>query len=566
MKVFLSFFIFLNIFNNINCGEVILYCNEYETLNYYDVPPLCNINNFVAKHEDIVVYNESYIYYEQYKRSMFVTFENSSTPFIPENIFQIMLNIESLSMSNVGIEIIHPNDFTKANNLRKLVLSCNKIKDLPLAVFRSAPILTEIDLSNNNLTELNANTFSGGEMILILIFSFNKIKNIHENVFSNLNNLTEIWLDNNKLEGISPSLFEKTTTLSIIKLNNNRIKELDGKVFVNLNELLELDLSSNLLNDFNSNSLNNELDSLAISENNLTEIILGDWKSFNATNNKISNLIISKNATYKTEMLILRGNSLKNTSEIFDKLTNLVHLDLTDTHIGHLNISTFQKLKKLEKLYLRNCSLADITYGTFGSQKNLKVFDISYNNLKYITFEKFRPYLKNVIEFYIDGNNLTEIDSFWDLDFPKLKKFGISNNHFRCSRITGFIQSLESKGIEMSLDSDPDTTNTTHVNGVTCKHNPKDDIIHPRRPINIIYNENQTNSQNLNLSSMAEILEWQQRYNVLLTQEQSHLFYLQFIKCFIVGILVIFLGITLYKFILFYKNRPNKIPFSVTYA
>lgn len=122
----------------------------------------------------------------------------------------------------------------------------------------------------------------------------------------------------------------------------------------------------------------------------------------------------------------------------------------------------------MENLLLRSTNLSNINFGTFFRQKELKVLDISYNNLNKINFDVFLPYLKNLETLYIDGNNLTEIEGLTNTLFPQLSALGISNNNFNCTYLAKLLRTL--KWEELALSVDPDLVDSTHVNGIACKH------------------------------------------------------------------------------------------------
>lgn len=554
----LNLFLLLISINFINCSDVYLICDEFAIDM---IESFCTISDFILNHDDTLQYELAYAHGDRdyYALMEVVKFTESSTPYIPENIFIRMPNLRELDVSFTGIESFHRNDFNSANNLLFLTSIHNNITSLTPSVFRGAPNISVIDLSHNRIEEIKTNTFSGAEKISRLYFSYNRLKKIAADAFTNLFMLDSIELDHNLLESIDPKTFIDSGLLQTIRLNNNRIVNIECNTFRALSYLSKLNLSGNLLQKFNSTCLKQTRLDYQINDNNISEIILFDANSFDASNNFITEIKIAENVTFTMKELKLGGNGIKNFHKIFEQIETLEYLDLTQTKIGQLNITTFSKLRNLKKLYLRNCSLENITFGTFSSQKDLVTLDISYNNLKHINFDIFVPYLKHITELYIDGNNLMGLSGLSNEMFPELTTLGLSNNHFQCSDIIKTMMRFNLNKIELTIDSNETTINMTHVSGIACDHNDaiKSDWSNFNfRHVND-HHSSRSISQQINHSAILQILDWQNRYNSLAFQEQTHQFYLNFIRYLIASIAVVCLAIVAYKFVVFYQKQKR---------
>lgn len=554
LKVNIVLFIFG--INYVDCSDVYLVCDEFgmESLESF-----CTVSNFYLKHDDTVLYDPAY---SQGSRDYYfiievLKFTESKMPCIPENLFYRMSNLREFDISFTGVELLHRNEFENANNLIFFTSIHNKIASLTPSVFRNAPNISVIDLSHNLIEELKENSFIGSERISRLHFSHNRIKNIAWNAFATLFQMDTIDLSHNLLESIDPKLFADSGLLQTINLNNNRLMRFECAIFGSLVYLVNINLSENRLQQFNSSCLNQNRLDINISGNNMSQITLFDASVFNAANNRINEVIIPENVTFSMRELNLGGNNITSFHQIFDRFATLEYLDLSNSKIGPLNITTFSKLRGLKKLYLRNCSLSNITFGTFSSQKDLLTLDISYNNLNRINFNVFIPYLQHLTELYIDGNNLTELNGLSREMFVDLTTLGLSHNRFQCSDIIRTIMDFNLAKLELTVDINETIINQTHVNGIACEHYGQSDTDWSNYNIRGVNDHHSTRPivQQINQSAVRQILEWQHRYNVLQFQEQTHQFYLNFIKYLIASISIVCLAIVLYKFAIFYQKQ-----------
>lgn len=347
-----------------------------------------------------------------------ISFIGSSMPSIPRNLFVNISTVNTLSISSSGIESLQPNVFGGANNLQSLLISNNSISNLEPGLFLNESNLSTIDFSYNQIEELRSGIFPFVNKITEIVFSHNNISEIDDNLLLNLTDLRSINLGFNKIEKINLN-FSQCTKLKTISLNDNRISLIDVKIFEMLHHLDELDLSRNQLKTIDTNPLKQNRLNFIVRENQIKSIALGNWNSFDATNNGLINLNISENTAYDTRELKLSGNSINNTENIFKVLIDLEYLDLSNTKIGKLDSSALKDLISLKELHLCNCSLSNVGVSTFYAQKSLKILDISHNDIDF----KAIDFSSEVIEeIYIDGNNLTNIEILSIGRFTNLKR------------------------------------------------------------------------------------------------------------------------------------------------
>lgn len=427
----------------------------------------CTVSDFLVQPTTQVDCN---VYPMERDHVKVVRFTNSEMLYIPHGIFRYFINIREFDISTSKIETIHRGDFESARNLVFLIISHNNLTELGASLFVDAPTLTVIDLSYNHIAKINKYAFAEARSISRLVFSYNNITTLDERLFKDLRFLDQIFLDHNQIEFIADGLFSSNILLQKIILNNNRIATISCAHLNGLKYLDTLQLAQNNLVKYDATCLENKLDYLNVNGNNLTQLVIRNMKSVEASNNSISEVIIMDNGNI-LETLIIANNSLRNIENITNLLINLETLDVSFNTVGKLNITTFSKLNKLVKLDLERTGISNLDFGTFANQRELFFLDISYNNLNKLNWDIFLPYLTKLEEFYINGNNLTEIEINGHIvhNFPQLRVLGLTNNNFNCSYLASFFRILTYSKVRMNFDLlELNDVNTTHINGVAC--------------------------------------------------------------------------------------------------
>lgn len=278
------------------------------------------------------------------------------------------------------------------------------------------------------------------------------------------------------MKDIPDGLFDKLINLRHLNLANNAFKRLKCSVFANLINLKILNLSQNKLQVFESKCVQSKkMFAIFIEDNQLNYLTLsGNVSEIHASGNNITK-IFSKSGLDNMTVFNISKNNVENVLEIIKQLSSKLRaLDVSDSPIGKLNITTFDKLDNLEHLSLRNTNLSNIQYGTFHHQKQLRSLDLSYNNLKKINFVMLHWNSGQLEMFYLDGNNLDDLNNLTKVNYPSLKFVSINENNFDCEYLSEVQQLWKNNGISVVFNPHiiPEIQNIyTHINGVTCYHN-----------------------------------------------------------------------------------------------
>lgn len=465
--------------NNFASSETIsLVCDEFERIRDLELDILihsaftpeyetfyCTVKNFHVNYTSLINCN---VYPAHRDNVKVVRFVESTLLYIPYCMFRYFGNIQEFEISYANIEAIHRN-FEGAVSLMFLTMSHNNITEIPASVFVDTPQLAMIDLSYNQIEKINKFAFANARSLSRIVLSHNKIKTMDANLFNDVSFLDQIELDFNLLETLPNNLFKNNGVLQKIYLNHNKISNLSCEVFQFGHYLDYLQLEANHLEEFSSVCIPKNMDLINLNNNNLKKLSLNDVKNIYASNNSLTDIRFG-NYTEWMRKLVLSNNSLTDISSILKTVRNLNHLDLSYNYVGKLNISSFAKLNRLEKLYLSHTHLANINFGTFANQKQLRILDISYNNLSTINLDMFSTSLKNVEEFYVDGNNLTELSGQLTVIFPALHILGISNNNFNCTYLSQLLRVINFGQVQLNIDPEAQAVNTTHISGIPCDH------------------------------------------------------------------------------------------------
>nr|XP_020480953.1 leucine-rich repeat-containing protein 52-like [Monopterus albus] len=137
-----------------------------------------------------------------------------------------------------------PNDLPLAT--RQLIISNNRIRDLPALELNYLSDLVYLDCSNNSLTEISESTFGNLRKLAYLDLSFNTLLQIEDRTFRPLTSLVMLRLtDNPTLGEIHPDAFSENMALQVLDVSRNNLTTLNISSLIALPALRSLGLSGN---------------------------------------------------------------------------------------------------------------------------------------------------------------------------------------------------------------------------------------------------------------------------------------------------------------------------------
>ncbi|XP_059479026.1 chaoptin [Neocloeon triangulifer] len=376
-----------------------------------------------------------------------------------DDFTELSPDVEELNFINSGLTGIEPHAFRNARGVRRLDVSENSIKNIdndafveighsldelrmhralkmdsiPHKAFMHLTGTKEMDLSANGLKNIPEGAFQTLKGLRRLRLHDNQIGRIPKGSFLSETHsyLEDVDFSFNSIDHVYVDTFKDLTSLREIHLDDNKIASLEPKSFTDLPRLRILDLQGNRLPELNTDTFQNlpELEELDISYNHLKQLNfaaldqVGTLASlrFNVSHNKLKELKPVNN--------LMVSNSNNNQQGNYH--VNVKIMDMSFNNITEITGGFFRPIESaLTYLMLSHNSMTNATREAFGNMPHLQWLDLSYNNLKEVDFDAFR-HTRRLQVLYMQNNDLSEIpaESFHGLTDMRVVSF--ANNNLR---------------------------------------------------------------------------------------------------------------------------------------
>lgn len=312
-----------------------------------------------------------------------------------------------LFLTDSYIRHISKDAFYGQDNLDLLVLSSNRLEEVPTSALQHVKGLQTLGLADNFLMRVLDSSLENLTKLRFLVLSSNRISMIERNAFPR--HLETLALSRNLLDTFNDSLHD-LHQLDTLWATNNRLTSVKGQ-FKGLVNLRILHLDRNYLSDISDSFSDLEsLTDLSLSDNNIqdvgkTLVGLPALKSLNLSNNYITDL------HWKT----------------FESLKDLRILDISRNYLKTV-CPTLKPLRSLRELYLSDLSLKSLDPDCFYNMKSLTKLDLSYNLLSDTQAISQNP-LPLITHLWLAHNRMNIFR--YDFKYAKsLKHLDISYNNF----------------------------------------------------------------------------------------------------------------------------------------
>lgn len=391
-----------------------------------------------------------------------------------ENTFRGLYNLDILDLSENNIYEIEKEAFNDIENLIALNLNGNFLESIPLEITKIEN-LQKLYLSNNSIKNIFSHSLGSLYSLKSLFLDSNKISQIEKFSFENLIALSKISLSNNQIEKITEIYFESLSFLSNLNLKNNKIISV-GNSFSD-NYLFDLDLSYNSISnlDFflpasleNLNLEFNEIECvlrkffsessklvyLNLAHNKIFFIeksslkYLYSLKYLRMENNRLGNFFdVADDAILKMKELNLNYNFISDISflknfdlnkifishnnissikrEDIENLENLENIDLSWNPIQILEANVFENKMNLEKINLSN--LFNLNSIKLSVTKSVKTIDLRFNNFQFLEIVSTSQANYKIL-FDYNSSKLNENSSLFLRNCTKCKLFNLNKN------------------------------------------------------------------------------------------------------------------------------------------
>ncbi|XP_058454262.1 carboxypeptidase N subunit 2-like [Malaya genurostris] len=315
--------------------------------------------------------------------------------------------------------------FTKFPNMTSLEIFQGQLAKFNSDTFNGAGKLTKLVIRGNSLTSLEDYTFKGADSMKDLMISANPLSTISENAFANLHQLEILILAHGEISSLPSKLFQNNRMLKVISLNSNKIASIDATVFNGLDELAKLELADNRLAAFDFEFLKASV--IVLNNNSLEHLVINEHCStVYANNNNIRTISVEGKNVVKLSLINNRISDISNLT----KLENLTSLSLGSNTLDPNTV--FSSMTSLEELMLQSTSLS-LSPATFANLANLKILDLSYNNMTEADFKIFGSQSSLQILSYV-GNQIKNFNYLEAREYlPRLRVLEICKNGWNSS-------------------------------------------------------------------------------------------------------------------------------------
>ncbi|CAD6994601.1 chaoptin isoform X1 [Ceratitis capitata] len=351
---------------------------------------------------------------------------------IQSHAFKHVRGLKHLDFSENGIQTIENDAFHEiGHSLISLKISHGFTgAALPADPLRHLTSLQELDFSNNKITSMSDTSFHFLKNLRLLELHDNRIEQVMKGTFQGdiHSKLEEISLRFNHLTQISQHTFFDLEALRKLHLDDNKIERVERRAFMNLDELEHLSLRGNKLNNLADESFQNlpKLETLDMAFNNLPNFNFDYFDqvgtlstlNVNVSHNQITMLMYNSSWAGRSDHGSMHHSNIK--------LLDLSHNNISIIHPGYFRPAEIS----LTHLYMGYNSLMNATRDVFGNMPHLQWLDLSYNRIRELDFDAFKN-TKQLQLIYLDHNYLTDIPQDIFKPIYALRVVDMSHNHLR---------------------------------------------------------------------------------------------------------------------------------------
>ncbi|XP_039750194.1 chaoptin isoform X3 [Pararge aegeria] len=375
---------------------------------------------------------------------------------IEASAFQHVRSIKTLDLSENNIEYIDPYAFAELHSLTGLKMAnglADSVKILPFEPLKALIELQNLDMSNNklknvpdtsfhflyklktlNLQDNFIEHFSKGTLqtdihreLESVCLSMNQMQRIDQHTFVNLRELQEILIEDNLIETVHRRSFTSLDNLKIIRLRGNIITEISEEAFQNLPALKELDISFNQLETFKF-SIFDQVGSATALKVNVSYNRIISLTDSNAPNFYSSNFY----PLPKAQRLVSEDASPQRIERGISTVSvNIRVMDLSHNNISYIAPYYFRHADlTLSELYLSHNLIRNITREVFGSMLMLQYLDLSHNQIYHMEYDCFKK-VRNLQIIDLSHNHLIDMPVEVFHDMHGLTSVDLSDNNIK---------------------------------------------------------------------------------------------------------------------------------------
>lgn len=286
---------------------------------------------------------------------------------LPEKSFNDCLNLRSLNLPALGLEVLPEDAFRGLTNLRSLDLNQNRLTSIPFGIFTNCcKNMISLNLAKNHLTSTHSLKPVTGLLSLRQLNLYgNHISEIPARSFLGMDSLSDLNLEHNQLQRLESGAFEGLISLRKLYVDGNQLTSIAVEMFSGLTHLKQLDLGGNRFTELPSGGFSTlkSLSGLSLRKNHIYSILPGAFLGLK----ELEVLELQENLLSAIDSSSLRG------------LEDLRVLYLDNNHISVISPDLFLVLHRLSELNINHNALEFLPLGFFEGARWLSTLDISRN-------------------------------------------------------------------------------------------------------------------------------------------------------------------------------------------
>ncbi|KAK3086728.1 hypothetical protein FSP39_022554 [Pinctada imbricata] len=303
--------------------------------------------------------------------------------------------------------------------------------------------LKSLIMPNNKINSLPSNGFSYLKNLETLKLSNSKISEISNTSFSGVSKLVNLFLDGNSLTTVPQNL---PPSLQQLYLNGNEISTLGDYAFKGLSKLRKLFLGFSQIRTLYETTFSGltSLQFLHLERNNIDHLPGQVFMSLVS----LHSLMLNKN-----NLVTIQGDK----SSAFNSLGSLTYLNMADNQCEHIHLDLFNPLKSLMTLHLENNKLGplianDVNGQMFSGLQKLSSLFLQNNMVTYIPDPSFKD-LSNLLTMNLTNNGITGWGPYLFAGLSSLQHLDLTKNYISLMNRTS-VKDFRSL-IDLNLSGNP---------------------------------------------------------------------------------------------------------------
>jgi hypothetical protein len=161
--------------------------------------------------------------------------------------FADVIQLQQIQISNNNLTYVHPELLMKNRHLQIFHAASNRIRTLPLDLFKYNNNLLEVHVNGNELTFLSSQQFQNNPKLRVLHLENNNIMFLQADTFSYTRVPLYIDLSNNEIHQIRGNTFQKNCHIKIVGLSKNKMENISVCQLHCFRGAMKIDISGNPL-------------------------------------------------------------------------------------------------------------------------------------------------------------------------------------------------------------------------------------------------------------------------------------------------------------------------------